>query len=161
MIILFITILSFVLYNATVIYLTGIPTSFSATYYSLENKYKCGWIFSVLLSIISIVLMILLLNITQGQWYQFLSFFATVGTLFVAFSPKFKSLEHNKIHIAFAAISVLSSLCLMVFTGFIYLAIYNILLFSYLCYKKNKYKVYFIEMSIFISVFLIILLKTL
>lgn len=151
----------FVVYNLVVIKLTCIPTSLSATYYNLKSKYNCGWVFSLFLVVISLITMIITLDVTQGEPYQFLAFFTTIGTIFVGLSPNFRSQENTKVHFGFAILSLVSAMILIICIGYPILVLYNVLAAIYLVITKNKYKIYYIEINVFISMFITLILKTL
>lgn len=149
----------FIVYNVIVIKITCIPTSLSETFYNLKEKYKCGWIFTVFLFVISITSMLLLLYITKDKPYQFLSFLSAIGLIFVAVSPNFKNLENRKIHFIFATLSLVCALILIFCLKFYFLIICNIVLALYLILSKNKFKIYYIEVSVFTSIFITIIFK--
>ena len=72
--------LSFIILTAYCIY-AGTDKSLSATYYKVSKPY----LFQVALGLGGFLMMLNLLDMTAGKWYQFLSFFATSALIFVAF----------------------------------------------------------------------------
>ena len=98
-------------------------------------------------------MMIYLLEMTAGKWYQFLSFFATSALIFVAFAPDYKRMLEGKVHRVNAYVSACSSVLLLVLMGFWYVPILPFLV-SILLIKKWGNKTYWLEMVCFASIFL-------
>ena len=69
------------------------------------------------------IYLIVLLEITTGKWYQFLSFFATSALIFVAFAPDYKQMLEGKVHVAAAMVSAIAALTLIVLMGYWYVLI--------------------------------------
>ena len=78
-------ILSFIILSAYCIY-ADTAESLSATYYKVKNPY----LFQLALGLTGFLMMIYLLEMTAGRWYQFLSFFAILALIFVAFAPDYR-----------------------------------------------------------------------
>lgn len=87
-IIAFVILLSYILY-------AGTAESLSATYYKVKKPY----LFQIALGLTGFLMMIYLLDVTAGKWYQFLSFFATSALIFVAFAPDYKEMLEGKVHV--------------------------------------------------------------
>ena len=98
-------------------------------------------------------MMIYLLDVTAGKWYQFLSFFATSALIFVAFAPDYKRMLEGKVHVAAAMVSAISALALIVLMGYWYVPILPFLV-SILIIKKWGNKTYWLEMGCFASIYL-------
>lgn len=81
----FVILLSYILY-------AGTAESLSATYYKVKKPY----LFQIALGLTGFLMMIYLLEMTAGKWYQFLSFFATSALIFVSFAPDYKQLLEEK-----------------------------------------------------------------
>lgn len=82
----------------------GIPSSLSDSYYRLGKR---GYLFQVTLIILCFTFTPVLLVLSEGQWWQFVAFFASAPIGFVAVAPQFKldrSVE-KKVHIVSAMIS--------------------------------------------------------
>lgn len=163
MIFLFFAIFLFVGYNVFTVSKFGVPNSLSATYYHLQQKYGCGLVFSVMLALVSIISMVVALEVTAGKWYQFLAFFTTIGTVFVAFSPRFKALEHTRVHGVSAVLSITSALLLMAFIGYWWLAVIVLTVFGLCTVTRNttlrEKRVYITEIAVFLSIFLTLILE--
>ena len=138
----FVILLSYILY-------AGTAESLSATYYKVKKPY----LFQIALGLTGFLMMIYLLEMTAGKWYQFLSFFATSALIFVAFAPKFKDILEGKVHVAAAMVSAIASLALIVLMGYWYVPILPFLV-SILIIKKWGNKTYWLEMVCFASIYL-------
>jgi hypothetical protein len=139
---------SFVILLSYIIY-AGVAESLSATYYKVKKPY----LFQIALGLTGFLMMIYLLEITAGKWYQFLSFFATSALIFVAFAPKFKDILEGKVHVAAAMVSAVAALALIVLMGYWYVPILPFLA-SVLIIKKWGNKTYWLEMVCFSSIYL-------
>ena len=138
----FVILLSYILY-------AGVAESLSATYYKVKKPY----LFQLALGLTGFLMMIYLLEMTAGKWYQFLSFFATSALIFVAFAPKFKDILEGKVHVAAAMVSAIAALTLIVLMGYWYVPILPFLV-SILIIKKWGNKTYWLEMVCFSSIYL-------
>ena len=138
----FIILLSYILY-------AGVAESLSATYYKVKKPY----LFQIALGLTGFLMMIYLLGMTDGKWYQFLSFFATSALIFVAFAPKFKDILEGKVHVAAAMVSAIAALTLIVLMGYWYVPILPFLV-SILIIKKWGNKTFWLEMVCFASIYL-------
>ena len=140
--------LSFIILTAYCIY-AGIDKSLSATYYKVSKPY----LFQVALGLGGFLMMLSLLDMTAGKWYQFLSFFATSALIFVAFAPDYKRMLEGKVHVAAAMTSAVAALALIVLMGYWYVPILPFLV-SILIIKKWGNKTYWLEMVCFASIFI-------
>ena len=138
----FIILLSYILY-------AGVAESLSATYYKVKKPY----LFQIALGLTGFLMMIYLLEMTAGKWYQFLSFFATSALIFVAFAPDYRRMLEGKVHTVNAYISAGSSVLILVLMGFWYVPILPFLV-SILLIKKWGNKTYWLEMVCFASIYL-------
>ena len=138
----FIILLSYILY-------AGVAESLSATYYKVKKPY----LFQVALGLAGFLMMIYLLDITAGRWYQFLSFFATSALIFVAFAPDYKQMLEGKVHNTNAYISAFASVLLLVLMGYWYVPILPAIV-AFFIIKKYGNKTYWLEMVCFASIFI-------
>ena len=89
----------YMVYNAIAIGNFGIPQSLSDTYYLYKNKYRCGFVFPVMMLLVVGFMMPAWLTLSEGSNFQFLSFLAPASLLFVGAAPAFKSSDlENKVH---------------------------------------------------------------
>ena len=143
----FVILLSYILY-------AGVAESLSATYYKVKKPY----LFQVALGLTGFLMMIYLLEMTAGKWYQFLSFFATSALIFVAFAPDYKRMLEGKVHTVNAYVSAGSSVLLLVLMGFWYVPILPFLV-SIILIKKWGNKTYWLEMVCFASIYTTIIIE--
>ena len=143
----FVIMLSYILY-------AGTAESLSATYYKVKKPY----LFQLALGLTGFLMMIYLLDITAGKWYQFLSFFATSALIFVAFAPDYKNMFEGKVHVAAAMVSAIAALTLIVLMGYWYVPILPFLASVFIIRKWGN-KTYWLEMVCFASIFITALLE--
>ena len=143
----FVILLSYILY-------AGTAESLSATYYKVKKPY----LFQLALGLTGFLMMVYLLDLTAGKWYQFLSFFATSALIFVAFAPDYKQMLEGKVHVAAAMVSAIASLALIVLMGYWYVPVLPFLASVFLIRKWGN-KTYWLEMVCFASIFITALLK--
>ena len=138
----FVILLSYILY-------AGTAESLSATVYKVKKPY----LFQIALGLTGFLMMIYLLDLTAGKWYQFLSFFSTSALIFVAFAPDYRQMLDGKVHVAAAMVSAITSLALIVLMGYWYVPVLPFLV-SILIIKKWGNKTYWLEMVCFSSIYL-------
>ena len=144
--------LSFIILTSYCIY-AGMAESLSATYYKVKKPY----LFQLALGITGFLMMIFLLDITAGKWYQFLSFFATSALIFVAFAPDYKQMLEGKVHVGAAMTSAIAVLTLIALMGYWYVPILPALA-SFFIIRKYGNKTYWLEMVCFSSIYITTLL---
>ena len=141
-------ILSFIILLSYILY-AGVAESLSATYYKVKKPY----LFQLALGLTGFLMMIYLLDVTAGKWYQFLSFFATSALIFVAFAPDYKNMLEGKVHVGAAMTSAIASLTLIVLMGYWYVPVLPALA-AFFIIKKYGNKTYWLEMVCFASIFI-------
>ena len=144
----FVILLSYILY-------AGIDESLSATYYKVKKPY----LFQVALGLAGFLMMIYLLDVTAGKWFQFLSFFATSALIFVAFAPDYKNMLEGKVHVGAAMVSAIAALTLIVLMGYWYVPVLPALTALFIIRKYGN-KTYWLEMVCFASIFITILIES-
>lgn len=134
------------LFTLHVINKVGVIPSFSDSYYELKKQ---GWMFQLNMVILTFSLTPVMLEVSVGQWWQFLAFFAIAPIAFVGLAPKFKpkkSLERD-VHMTAAKLSAVFSFLWVVMAGFdinklVWLTIPFSIFFMFVEYlingKKNK-----------------------
>ena len=143
-----IAILSFVILLSYILY-AGVAESLSATYYKVKKPY----LFQFALGLTGFLMMIYLLDLTAGKWYQFLSLFATSALIFVAFAPDYKQMLEGKVHVAAAMTSAIAVLALIALMGYWYVPVLPALA-AFFIIKKYGNKTYWLEMVCFASIFI-------
>ena len=144
----FVILLSYILY-------AGVAESLSATYYKVKKPY----LFQIALGLTGFLMMIYLLDVTAGKWYQFLSFFATSALIFVAFAPDYKMMLEGKVHVGAAMTSAIAVLALIVLMGYWYVPVLPALA-SFFIIRKYGNKTYWLEMVCFASIFITVLIES-
>ena len=139
----FIILLSYILY-------AGVAESLSATYYKVKKPY----LFQLALGLAGFLMMIYLLDMTAGKWYQFLSFFATSALIFVAFAPDYKQMLEGKVHAVSAYVSAGASVLLLVLMGFWYVPAITLTL----AMKPTNNRTYWLEMGCFSAIYITLLI---
>ena len=140
---------SFVILLSYIIY-AGVAESLSATYYKVKKPY----LFQLALGLTGFLMMIYLLDVTAGKWYQFLSFFATSALIFVAFSPDYKQMLEGKVHAVSAYVSAGASVLLLVLMGFWYIPAITLTL----AMKPVNNRTYWLEMGCFSAIYITLLI---
>ena len=143
----FVILLSYILY-------AGVAESLSATYYKVKKPY----LFQIALGLTGFLMMLNLLEMTVGKWYQFLSFFATSALIFVAFAPDYKRMLEGKVHTVNAYISAGASVLLIVLMGYWYVPALTFLASIFIIWGWGK-KTFWLEMACFASIFIRALLE--
>lgn len=143
----FVILLSYILY-------AGTAESLSATFYKVKKPY----LFQLALGLAGFLMMIYLLDITAGKWYQFLSFFATSALIFVAFAPDYRQMLEGKVHVAAAMVSAVASLALIVLMGYWYVPVLPFLASVFIIRKWGN-KTFWLEMVCFSSIFITAILE--
>lgn len=147
---LFISMVMFLAFNAKIVGTYGVPTSLSRSYYLLDKR---GWIFSVMLAITAMSLMVVLLSVTTGRWYQFIAFIAAVSTIFVAFSPRYIEVYHSKIHLTAATAGAVAAVVLSLLLGYWYVIIGAVVLFGAIAIKRGNI-IYWAELACFATIYI-------
>lgn len=105
----------FVAYDAVAIVLFGIPESLSNTYYLYKEKYNKGWLFCLMMYAVVALMMPAWISLSEGSNFQFLSFLAPAGILFVGSAPAFLSSDlENMVHQVSAYLAAAFSLAWIV-----------------------------------------------
>ena len=142
----FVILLSYILY-------AGTAESLSATYYKVKKPY----LFQLALGLAGFLMMVYLLDLTAGKWYQFLSFFATSALIFVAFAPNYKNMLEGKVHVAAAMVSAIAALTLIVLMGYWYVPVLPFLASVFIIRKWGN-KTYWLEMVCFSAIYITLLI---
>ena len=138
----FVILLSYILY-------AGTAESLSATYYKVKKPY----LFQIALGLTGFLMMVYLLDLTAGKWYQFLSFFATSALILVAFAPDYKQMLEGKVHVTAAMVSAVAALTLIVLMGYWYVPVLPFLASVFIIRKWGN-KTFWLEMVCFASIYL-------
>jgi len=86
----FLAVLILLSYTIFLIVKFGVLPSFSDSWYKLEDL-GFGWLFQAVLWSVSMLMLMTMLDLTVGVWWQFVSFFVAAPLMFVAAAPDFKT----------------------------------------------------------------------
>lgn len=142
----FIGVGTLLLFSLYVIYKFGVQPSFSDSYYALGKK---GWMFQLNMIVMTFSFTPVMLEISAGYWWQFLSFLAIAPIAFVGVAPKFKvkNSPERDVHMFAAKMSAIFSLLWVAMVGYdinkiVWLTIPLSALVMFVAYlingKKNK-----------------------
>ena len=156
-------ILVFMIYNVIVLAIFGVPKSLSMTYYLYKDNYKCGWVFPIMMYVMVALLMPNWITLSSGSTFQFLSFLAPTGILFVGTAPAFKSssLENSVHQVSAYLAAAFSLLWIGLVTPFWYIIPIVLVLIALLAIVTRTIKssyIYWLEMVAFLATFISILL---
>jgi hypothetical protein len=157
---LFISLFIYIACKIAVIKLFGTPGSFSETFYLLnERKKDLGYLFTLWCYAVGISVMIVMMNYSEGKWYQFLPFFAGGALCFTGTAPLFKGREKT-IHFVSASVCAAIALLWMYLEGywlipFEALAIYLLLMEI----SGKRCLTFYLESVVFESCYTVLMLK--
>ena len=154
------------------LYLNGIPSSISNTYYLFEEKHKgMGWLFTLFCWSVAFTLLPSLLEVTDES-YQFCVFLTCAGMGFVGAAPQFKMDMTGTVHYVSAAFCMIFSQLWAILTcWWIPLIIWLIYIISTTVFMKkhkganlrDKFRqtkpMFWIEVASFTSVFAVIIVS--
>ena len=95
------------------VYLTGIPTSVSDTYYQLKKANKPRWLFQIAMIVPAMLLLPAWLEVSQES-LQFAAFLTCGALMFVGAAPSFKLELEGRVHYISSLIAAGSSLVWLV-----------------------------------------------
>jgi hypothetical protein len=129
-----------------------IPDSISDSFYLFNiEKRGLGYLFTAWCYIIGISVMALMIDASDGQWFQFLSLFAGGGLCFVGTAPLFKGRERT-VHFTGAAVCAASSLVWIVLMGYWFIPVAFSLLLLFAIIRDGKYT-FWAEAALFLSMY--------
>lgn len=152
----------FIAYNMYAIRKYGFPTSLSATYYSLPNKWR--WVFTIFMWAVALLLMPSWLEICNsfGDWREYLTFLAFLSCALICFvgaAPNFRAFEmESKVHVISATGAAVTSLiwCLVCCWNIMYIPILSALIVlevALITKTLKSSKVYWLEMMAFAATY--------
>lgn len=150
----------YTLYNAIAIYNFGIPFSLSKTYYLFKKKKNILRIlFPITIILTSSLLLPAWLDLSIGSNFQFMSFLACLGLIFVGASPAFNrsKLEGNVHNISAYFAATMSILWIILVTGKWYVIIGSAITVLFLAIITKSIKtsyIYWLETIAFLSTFI-------
>lgn len=122
----------------------GITPDISSTFYLNRRK----WLFPVMLSIVALLLLAPLMDLTTNQFKLF-EFITVAGVLFTATAPAYREELVRDIHVFGALTAGMSAVAVVILSGFWWFAIGLVPL--YLFVKKNR--TYWVEVYLFAMIY--------
>jgi hypothetical protein len=150
----------------SIIYLPKPLCSLSGTYYSLEQmKQGSGRLFTIMMLILAFIMAAPLFEYTSES-FKFVAFFMVLGILFTGAAPLFKLPFESNIHYIGAGTSAAMSLIwAFTQTSYVLLNLFiigvTIVVGILLTKWKKSYTLYFIEIMLFLLLFINLFLKIL
>lgn len=148
----------FLIYNLYYIFSKGIPENLSSTYYGL------GWVFPVTIGICGVLTMASWLDTLEGSPWQFTGFLCPTAIFFMCAAPDFKKFGliykvHSMGSYIGALIAILSIIFIFNSWQVLLLVLLGIILMVLGSKTWKRCYIYWIELWIFLSVFVVLLLK--
>jgi hypothetical protein len=149
----------FIVYNIIALSLFKVPKSLSMTFYLFKDKYKCGYLFPIMMYLIAGFMMPAWISLSACSPFQFLSFLAPAAILFVGTAPAFlsNSLENVVHQVAAYASAAFSLLWIILVTPYWWIILLCLLVIAALAIVTNTYKnsyIYWLEVAAFTSTFI-------
>jgi hypothetical protein len=145
-------------YNAVALAFFGVPESLSNTYYLSQDKCNKGWLFCAMMYLVVAFMMPAWITMSEGSNFQFLSFLAPAGILFVGSAPAFLSSDlENMVHqvsaYLAAAFSLLWIILVTPYWWIILVWVGIIIALSFFTKSVKTSYIYWLEMVAFGSTF--------
>jgi hypothetical protein len=148
----------FAAYITVIIKFFGVPHSISDSFYLLEGRRKgLGYVFTLWCWAVAFTVMAAMLQLSQGQWWQFLSLFAGGGLVLVGTAPMFKGHERT-VHYASAGTCAVATLLWMCLEGYCYAPAVWMTVCGMIAARLGK-PVFWIEAGMFLSVFTVLFIE--
>lgn len=122
-----------------------IPDSISDTYYEGAGNW-----FTIIMFVASLLLIIGMLDISEGSYWQFVSFFTGAGMALVGAAPKFKTGEKVVHYLGASVLLVGSQMWLLLFGNPLALLVW----ISISLWWKSKQRIFWCEIICLLSVLL-------
>lgn len=125
-----------------------IPDSISDTYYEGAGNW-----FTIIMFVASLLLIIGMLNISEGSYWQFVSFFTGAGMALVGAAPKFKTGEKIMHYLGASVLLVGSQMWLLLFGNPLALLIW----IGIPLWWKSKQRIFWCEIVCLFNIFISLL----
>jgi hypothetical protein len=142
-------IISFAIFAAYILYVFyryGARPSLSDSFYSAGYLFT-GWCFVIGISVTAIML-----ELSEGKWYQFLAFLAGSGLCLVGAAPRFKDYERVT-HYVGAATCAVTALAWMVLFGLWYIPAATLVVAAVLSAKRPRSQLLWFELALFVAAY--------
>lgn len=150
----------FMIYNAVVLLLFGVPKSLSMTYYLFKDRQNIlKALFPCMMTLLGSFLMPCWIEMSEGSNFQFLSFLSAASLLFVAFAPAFKESDlENMVHqVSAYCCAAFAMLWIILVTPYWYVILIVLGVIAAIAIVTKTVKssyIYWLEMVAFISTFI-------
>lgn len=143
-----------IVFNVYVLRRFGLTWSLSENYLKLEEEKKgSGILFTVWTWYAGLPLMIALLSVTEGVWFQFLAFFMCAGLIFVGTAANFKEDLTREVHYGGTAVAATAGVLLLVFSGLWRIPAVLVLVAVGMSLKYKRW-MYWLEQAVILSVYI-------
>lgn len=134
-----------------------VPPSLSATYYSFEERYGRGSVFTIALLLMAFTIIAPMIECSLGSPFQFLAFLCPAAIAFVGAAPKFRDTRmESRVHTIAALLSALCG-CLWVIlvAKMWWMILVSVALVVLVAFLTKSYKQYtwWLEMIVFVAVY--------
>lgn len=157
------TVISLILLTSYIVYavkvIKAVPWSISDTYYQLEKRNRPKWLFQFAMIVPAMLLLPAWLDCSP-EGIQFLAFLSCGGLMFVGVAPCFKLELDGKVHYIATGVCGASAILWTCLVGLWYIPLICLITAGYLIYRYSK-PMFWVEMAVFVSTYLSVLIKTL
>ena len=149
----------FAAYIAAAVLLFGVPASISDSFYLLEIRHRgLGYVFTLWCLVVALTVSAAMLEVSAGEWWQFLVLLAGGGLAFGGAAPLFKSHE-RVIHYVSAGVCAVAAVAWMAVCGYWYVPAAGLTACATVARRTGR-TVFRIETALFLSMYIVLLLMT-
>lgn len=140
-----------------------LPSSLSYTYYMYKERYNCGWVFSMMMFVVGVLLIPSWITLSEGSTFQFLAFLCPMSFIFVGAAPNFKEIGiESRIHPIAALIAAVCGIAWIILVAHLWwvLILFTVLLIGEALWNRvlKGSVTFWLEMIVILSVFTSILI---
>lgn len=153
-----ISLLITVAFLGIITYLFGVLWSISESFYRLEKRRKgSGILFTLWTFLAGFPLAYAWFNISKGQSFQFLVFFACGSLMMLGAASQFRQKMTDKVHYISAAICVASALAWLILAGFWFIPLITFMICIPIAIADGKW-IFWIEIAALVATFTTLLM---
>lgn len=156
-----ISIIIFLIYLISIVFMFDVPWSISNTYYLLEEKRKgLGWLFTTFCYGTGGFLLPDWLNVTPES-YQYTCFLSVAGLFFVGTAAQFKENLTSAVHYTAAVVCCVFSQIWCIIAGFWWLSLFSFTYYLIIAvFSKEKNWMFWVEIAAIMATYISIALKS-
>lgn len=156
-----ISIIIFLIYLISIVFMFDVPWSISNTYYLLEEKRKgLGWLFTAFCYGTGGFLLPDWLNVTPES-YQYTCFLSVAGLFFVGTATQFKENLTSAVHYTAAVVCCVFSQIWCIIAGFWWLSLFSFTYYLIIAgFSKEKNWMFWVEIAAIMATYISIALKS-